>query len=271
MPDGAKATSVSYSWMALYNWCPRAFRYEKVDKVIPDWPQSIAAIHGRALHRVINAMYISRDFDLAYLRKIWPSIYSDQLQRDQFFFKDNKKETEWLNKGYKVLEQFHRLAQREELLVPPLKTEWKFRLDLGDISIVGGVDLIIKNSNRIRLLDSKMGLIQLEESELSEYDQLVIYSLATRRLLKVEEDIAGLIYPQHDKIVYAPRKYIEEDYEKLLGRIHNIINKVDSKKFDPTYKSCYMCRYNRRCKAEDLATKTGVDFRWLYETPAKRN
>lgn len=266
MSDPKGLPRVSHSWKTAYNWCPRQFKYIYIDKAKPDRPKVITASVGTGVHKIVNRMYLANNFSLSWMLEQWPIVYYEQLKKDGITFKNPEREKYWLDKGNELLIRFHKVAEKEGFLVPAIRTEWRFRLTLVDMVLIGIVDLIIKVDGKVGIWDLKSGLTEVEDTVLSPSEQLTIYSLAARRLLLLEEQVTGFIYPQHDKIVVSPVQRGNEDYFKLLAEVREIVKKVENKEFEPTYKDCQRCLFAGRCRAEDTAKKTGISMKWFYPT-----
>src|SRR6185295_3323585 len=116
---------VSYSVKYLYEWCPRQYKYIKVERRKPDYPPRLTTLVGRAVHEVVNIMYVKERFDLAFALELWPIHYYAQVQREGLIFKNKTQELRWLKIGQDIIRKFYSVAQSEGFLVKPIKTEWR--------------------------------------------------------------------------------------------------------------------------------------------------
>ena len=261
-----KAKSVSHSWKYLYEWCPRQFKYAKIDRFKADRPKVAATIAGTAIHRAIELMYLKETFTLEYLFHIWPSVLEETCRREKYEFYQPAKKQFWITSGYRVLKQFHEVAQKKGLLVKAVVTEWRFTLPVTSKSgrkyiIRGMVDLIIQVGDEIYIIDFKSGKYQNTQKEVDELDQFTIYSLAFRRILGKTETKLGLFALRHEEILWTTRS--EAQHEQVIEGFDQTQQKIEQKKFDPTYDKCFLCQYQPRCKAEDLSIRTGVPLEWF--------
>jgi len=108
---------VSYSWKNLYEWCPRQYRYAKVDRVVPDKPKTASTIIGSAIHRVVELMYKKKEFSLDYVRGAWPYVFDNTFKREKFVFSSPLNRQRWYDKGLTVLEKTYRMAEARGMLV----------------------------------------------------------------------------------------------------------------------------------------------------------
>ncbi len=268
-----KIPKVSYSWKYLYEWCPRQFRYARVERVTYDRPKHISTIVGIALHRVVELMYKKKQFTLGYLRGAWPYVLDNTAVRERLTFRTPELRQKYLDKGYVILEKIYSMAQERGWLVEPIAVEYKFTLEVTSKSgrkykILGKIDLILKIGNEIWVIDLKTGTYKLTKKELKENDQATIYDLAVKTLLKIENPKLGFCYPTHGKILETTRT--TKDHEKVIEAIERVQIAIENEKFDPTYVRCFLCSFQPRCKGEDRAKQTGVDLGWFYREPKQR-
>lgn len=153
---------VSYSWKYLYEWCPRQYRYARVDRVTPDRPKDASAIVGNAVHRVVELMYEKKSFSLDYVRGAWPYVFDNMFKREKFVFSSPLYRQRQYDKGLAILEKAFLMAEARGMLVEAIAVEWKFSLEvktkLGRRFIIRGkIDLIIRIGNDVWVIDLKTG------------------------------------------------------------------------------------------------------------------
>lgn len=270
MTSNGRSISVSHSWKHLYEWCPRQFKYIKVERFKSDRPKLAATVVGSAIHRAIELMYLKEIFTIEYLFHIWPSVLEETCRKERYVFYQEAKKQFWVTVGYKILKQFYGVAHSKGLLVKAVATEWKFTLQVTSKSgrkytIRGKVDLIIQVGDEIYVIDFKSGKYRNTQDEVDKHDQFTLYSLAFRRILGKTETKLGLFALRHEEILWTTRT--EEDYERVIEEIDEDQQKIEQKEFDPTYQKCWLCQFKARCDADDLVTKTGVPFEWFYRAP----
>lgn len=275
MTKTAKSTilpKVAYSWKYLYEWCPRQFRYARVDKVTPDKAKPANTIMGIAVHKVVELMYKNKKFSIKYVCDLWPSVFDDTFKKENFVFDSSLNRDRWYDKGLEILEKTYRMAEARGMLVEPIAVEWWFTLEvkskLGRRFIIRGkIDLIIKLGNDIWVIDLKTGTWQPTEQELADHSQLTIYDMAVKKLLKLDDITLAFWYPRDSKLM--PTKRTERDHEKVINEIENIQFKIEREEFEPTYVRCFLCQYQARCKGEDAVKETGVPLGWFYSEKRK--
>ncbi len=261
---------VSYSWKNLYEWCPRQFRYARVDRVTPDKAKPASTVIGIAIHRVVELMYKKKQFSLEYVRSAWPYVFDNTFEREKFVFTSPLNRQRWYDKGLDIVEQTYRMAEARGMLVEPIAVEWWFSLEvkskLGRRFIIKGkIDLIIRIGNDVWVIDLKTGTWKPSAQELADHPQLTIYDMAVRKLLKLDGAKLAFWYPRDKKLMWTERT--ERDHEKVINEIEKDQFAIERGEFEPTYVRCYLCQFWKRCKAEDAVKETGVQQEWFYKEP----
>lgn len=262
-----ESVRVSYSAKAKYDWCPRLYRYEKVMKYTPDELPNLYMITGSAVHKSIEQMYTDDVFTLDHLLALWPSRFEKCVSEAGITFKSKTARLRWYNLGASLLEKFHEAAVVHGLLIKPIASEWSFSVEVvaksgNRFRIIGFVDLIISINGHIFIIDFKTGTHQVTKEELRTNDQLTLYSMAYRRQFNQAEKNVGLFYIRSGEIRWSERT--ESDYEKVIESIDETWQKIERKEFEPSYKLCHICQFQKRCAAEDLEKKSGVPKGWFF-------
>lgn len=263
-----KLPSVSFSYKSTHDWCRRQWKYVYLDRAAPDKPVYPATVLGTGCHAAINDMYVASVFTQQYLAEKWPVHFAAAMDKYQFKVTDAKRQ-EMLVTGADILKSFYTMAEREGILIPPLKTEWKFRITEGDFVLSGIIDLITVVRGEVTILDFKTGLHAFTQTEIDASDQLTFYALAAKVLLGYDQVRVGFFYPRLQSILYSQHIRTDADYEKLKTEVREILTKIQAKDFEPSYKKCNWCRFSGRCAGEDMAARTGLDSSWFYTEPHK--
>lgn len=257
---------LSYSAKFQYDWCPRQYKYARVDRRVPERPKNASTITGTAIHRVVELMYKRKRFELSYIERIWPSVFARTFRREKFVFKRPEHRDKWFGRGRVTLAKIFDMASKRDMLVEPIAAEKKFRLQVESYTgrrflLTGKIDLILRVRDEVWVIDLKTGTYKMPESELHSHDQLTIYSLAVRTVLGITESKLGFWYPTHDKILWTTRD--EENFYKLIESVEKNQKEIEGGQFDPTYKRCHLCQYTRQCAADDDSQKTGLHVAWF--------
>ena len=261
-----KPPKLSYSAKSTYEWCGRQYKYLYVDKFLPDKPVYPATVIGTGIHALISRMYQEKIFSLSFLHYHWYSHLQDAIKEHKFDASPKQQEA-MFKLGKKIIGSFYYMAKKEGFLIPPLKTEWRFKLRLDTFALSGIVDLIIVVNGVVYIIDFKTGLKDLSQEEVDANEQLTFYALAVYTLLGIDNFRVGFFYPRTGKIKYSSRT--PADYEALIASAREMLKKIEQKQFAPTYVKCNWCRYSSRCAAEDMVVKTGLSKDWFYTEPRK--
>lgn len=261
-----KVPKVSYSAKSTFDWCPRQYRYIYIDKVIPDKPVYQSTVVGSGIHALVHHMYKEENFTLLFLREHWSQHLISAIQQYKFPTTPKVVAAMW-KLGRKIIDKFYYMADREGILVPPIKTEWRFKLLFDDLALSGVVDLIVQVHGQVYILDLKTGLTGLSDEAVNQNEQLTFYALAALKLLGIDTVKVGFFYPQLGTIKYSTRS--RNDYDKLITDTRTMLKKIAERQFVPTYTNCNWCRFSTRCAAEDTAVKTNLDISWFYVEPRR--
>lgn len=262
---------VSYSAKNQYDGCPRQYRYDRVEKVKPDFPSYISSVVGKAIHETVSLFYKSEQFTLDFLLETWPQQFKKQVERSHYIFKNAGKEEKCIEIGIEILTKFYNTAKELGLLVRPIKTEWRGEVVVTSKSgrqykVVFVLDLVIVlPSGVIVILDFKSGSYRLTQQEVDINEQLTIYSMGLRKVLGITEEKVGLWYIRYGEVLYSTRT--ESDYEKVIEAIDQDWQKIRAGEFNPSYQGCFLCPFSRRCEAEDNSAKMKIDQSWIYREP----
>jgi len=259
-----KLPKVSYSAKSTYDWCPRQYKYLYINRYPADKPVYPATIVGIGIHALINQMYREKIFTLPFLRENWPR-HLQLAIREHKFPTSTIQIDAMLKMGRETVDNFYRMADKEGILIPALKTEWHFKITLDNFVLSGIVDLVILLRGRICVIDFKTGLHDLTQHEVDDNEQLTIYAFAVWKLLGIDDAKVGFFYPRLGSIKYSERT--AKNYNKLIEDTKAMLVKIAQKQFAPTYKNCWMCRYKVRCTAEDNAIRSRMDISWFYQEP----
>jgi CRISPR/Cas system-associated exonuclease Cas4 (RecB family) len=257
---------VSYSAKSTYDWCPRQYKYVYLDKYPPDKPVYPATVVGTGVHALINQMYIEKVFTLPFLRENLPRHIQLAIKEHKFPTSPTQIDA-MLKMGREIVDNFYRMADREGILIPSMKTEWRFKVTLDTFAISGVVDLIILLKGRVYIIDFKTGLHDLTQEEVDANEQLTFYAFAVWKLLGIDDAKVGFFYPRLGTIRYSERT--TRSYDQLIVDTRKMLEKVAQKQFAPTYVKCNWCRFSSRCAAEDMAAKTGLNQGWFYTEPRR--
>ena len=163
-----------------------------------------------------------------------------------YFYVEDPKLLEWMM-----------ILEREGLINLDFKSEFEIRQDRDEIRLMAKYDLIIREKNKIRIVDFKTNdrLYNLEVMEENIQTKVYMYLLGEnlqKIFPKVELDDITMEYFQlnhsQDKIII---EYNEKKHKKNREIIKNIIGKIIKNNFSPplkNIKTCEKCGFESFCK-----------------------
>jgi len=258
---------VSYSWKYDYDWCPRRFKYKRVEKVEPDLPPPSYNLEGQALHRVFKGVYEAQNFTFDYAYSLLKPALVEVRKECGL---DVEKEFSLSKVSVKTLENFITMVHKYNIDVPALLSEKEMVFVLtspksgNNYRITSVLDLAVvpKGEQSPIIVDFKTGSYIPTEYEIQENDQATIYYMATKVVLNLDVSRFVFMFPKKKKWIETRRTSV--DYEKLIHALDVQVLKVKNKEFNPTYKNCQMCQYPEKCRKEDVPKLyPGIDSSWM--------
>jgi len=257
---------VSNSWMFDYE-CPRMFKYKRIDKADPDTPPSPNCVVGSAVHEAIHQMYVSQDFTLGFLFRIWPVVLREQME--SYSVSETQYFATFLKEGEKLLAKFHSMAKDKGLLVDPIYTEKKLQYIVkspagNKYMVVCYLDLVVRpeGTDEIWIVDFKTGSTVPSQAATNSESQATFYSLGLRLVEKITESKVVFMYIRKGKWRYTARG--DQEYQDLIKDIDEQQSKINNGEFEPSYSLCHICLYKDKCKMEDKAKDIpGLDPGWF--------
>ncbi len=219
--------------METYLGCPYHYklRYHdgiKTNKIFP-WSQ-----FGSLLHKT---------FELSVKEKrLVEDILREQINNYKFG-------DQYLERIPGILRHFKRVNDN----LGPSTTEVRFEIPLegSETLLTGVIDRIVPMSDKVLGLDYKVGKIQKERSELKNDSQMLFYTYAIHRLLKIPipKIHMCLFYLLTGQLFEV--QFSEEDISNFLETLKLRANEIQSAKPEEAKpklgKGCYWCEYNGVC------------------------
>lgn len=238
---------ISASQLNTYCDCSLKYKFQYIDKIEKP-KESIHLHYGSAIHKAIeelNKSLIESKIDIEDFLQVFHNEFSPHC--NGFF--DEK----LYNIGIDALIKYYRGYIDYEVLM----TEQEFSVDYKGETIVGVIDAVIKQKNKILVVDYKTSKEPYDSFKIKTSIQLSLYSYAFRELLK--QGILGK-KRKEDGIAYW---VLLKDYKNLIGdvKIHKTTIKnynrlfyildefIGNKQYLPNYQSisCKWCDYKKEC------------------------
>lgn len=230
----------SYSKVNCYENCPRKFEF--IYKKFYPKSSNVFALKGTLLHAMIELYINGDDFDIPHEGDF------EKLPLEEF----NKFKEEFENiKKQPLIQQLKKIYGNYEVV----EMESKLSNIFDDFSFNGKADTLVKNGNKVIIIDYKTGAIR------EDFTQLKYYALIASILYpEVEDFLLVLSYVAHntDKRMVIKKSDIEEINEELLTKITDIIKvKTFEKKLS---RLCDYCEYKNECMMKDQFDKVENDI-----------
>jgi len=255
---------LSASSLTLYSDCSLKWKFLYKDKISKP-TESIHLIYGSAIHKALeklNLLLVSGHFDTEDIFQEYYNEWTKQI--NQYGISDCLYNRILFEMGLNSLEKYIEeqldyevICAEQKFTVPiiyPDKTEER-------IPITGVIDAIIKQKNKIIILDYKTSKEEYNKFKIDTSVQLTMYSYAFSYLVETQqlpvdkkEDYVSyyvLIKDYESKngaIKISKKKVKPEDYDRMFYIFKTTIKGIDNNIFLPNYNSeCKYCEYKKEC------------------------
>ncbi|MBU0597607.1 ATP-dependent helicase [Patescibacteria group bacterium] len=260
IPDKA-----SYTQVRAFTTCPKQFKYAHIYRVPVEGRFTFS--FGKSIHNTLFHFFkliterssiqqedlfgaskkVSKDKDKQ--KASWDElqkIYEEQWLDDWYISKEHMEE--YFAKGKSALKEFYDSHQGE--FPTPLHLEKMFNIKLGKYTFKGVIDRIDKvgTGQEAEIIDYKTGKWP-KNGKLSPNDkeQLLIYTLAAKDILKVKPVLLSYYYIEaNKKISFAPE---EKDLDKIKTKLLKVIENIRASDFkaSPGF-WCNSCDFKDICE-----------------------
>jgi len=244
----------SHSRLSTFENCSLQYKFKYIDKIKPDFEQSIEGFLGNQVHNILEWIYIqakqgnSVELDSALQRYIqnWNKNYSPAIK----IVKDLDAK-HYFDLGVKFLIDYH--PKYYPFKDNTIATEHKIFVDLdseGKYKLIGFIDRLVYNQekNIFEIHDYKTSGFLKSQAELDKDRQLALYSMAIRKNFPDAEEV-HLIWHflAHNKKIISKRT--DEQLEKLRQEIIQLIQKIElTTEFKPNPSIlCKWCEFRSKC------------------------
>ena len=240
-PDVPELT-VSYSQLAEYQNCPRAYQYRHLYHLPtrPSPEQDFGVIVHDVLRQVLEENRAAQP-PLAHAL----AIFDQRFARDRF--SDPVNADLWQERGRQFITALHRRGRLNGAVLH-VAPEQPFNLSLPGFRVRGRIDRIDRDGERYRVIDYKTGDPKAEW-ELERDLQLGIYAIATERVLGLKPVTLAICYldDANEVEVLKTTSQLEADRALAEDLAHGIIAADFTPA--PTPWKCKKCDYKLVCDA----------------------
>lgn len=267
----------SYSRMSLYQECPLKYKFKYIDK-IPEKPKKFFFI-GRVVHKVLEYFYSKiPPPSVQELKEIALKEWKATSYQEKGYLTQEYEDIDFL-KILNIITNYHKKHADNDRL--PFLLEYSTYVTIDGYKLTIVADKIEYHSNgRITIIDYKTG----KEGErtptqlyfyqkVCESDPLLIKKVMEKYSEKIERiTVENMVYYYVEnlkEIIYPRAK--DSEIERFWEEALNVIENINSKKFDPTpsEKACKWCDFKQYC--EVYYSKSNTDIVKLVNEYVKLN
>ncbi|MCK4647523.1 PD-(D/E)XK nuclease family protein [Candidatus Pacearchaeota archaeon] len=243
----------SHSRLETFEKCKLKFKFQYIDKIIPEIGQSIEAHLGSVVHSTLEWLYheIKKkepktiEQIISYYAEKWQEEFTDNI----VIVKKEFTEKDYFNKGVGFLVNYY--SKHSPFDEKTIAIEHKIELDLTEeIRLIGFIDRLVENieNNEIEIHDYKTGNSMPTEKQIKNNRQLALYSLAIKETFGKDKNICLVWHFLAHDMKICIRK-TDEELENLKQEIITLIKQIEETKDFPPNKSvlCNWCQYKNIC------------------------
>ena len=243
----------SHSRLETFEKCKLKFKFQYIDKIIPEIGQSIEGHLGNIVHTTLEWLYHQVNKKniptieqiISYYAEKWQAEFTDDI----IIIKKEFTQKNYFNKGVGYIVNYY--SKHSPFKENTLAIEHKIELDLtNEIKLIGFIDRLVENieNNEIEIHDYKTGNSIPTENQIKNNRQLALYSLAIKETFGKDKNICLVWHFLAHDIKVCIRK-TDEELENLKQEIINLIKQIEETKDFPPNKSvlCGWCQYRDIC------------------------
>jgi putative RecB family exonuclease len=246
----------SHSKISTYENCPFQYKLHYIDKIKPDYPNTIEAFMGSMIHEALEKLYRDRSegkhntiIDIKiFFKETWEKNYT----KDILVAKPTMKADDYRQMGWQFLLNYYNTIflhdqleiiglETEEIMDLPDGSQWHIRIDkLGK-----------DKDGNYYVCDYKTNSRMKEQAEADEDRQLAMYSIWVKKKYKDAKSVK-LIWHMlaFNETVISERN--EKQEEKLQNEILEKIKTIEKAEKDKIFpknpsKLCDYCLYRSHC------------------------
>ena len=244
----------SHSKLSTFEQCPLKFKFRYIDRLTPDFDQSIEGFLGNQVHNILEWIYRNseRDFELDEIIQNYLINWNKEFNPNIKIVKQEYDSEYYFNKGIRFLINY--FLKHSPFKDNTIATEKKIVLNLdseGRYQIQGYIDRVVhhRDTNVFEVHDYKTGAMKSQE-DLDNDRQLALYALGIRQEFENATDV-HLFWHFLDFNEQKCSKRTEEQLSQLKKELIDLINKIESTTdFHPKEGVlCNWCEYRTNCPA----------------------
>ena len=245
----------SHSRLSAFEQCPLKFKFQYIDKLIPEIKQTIEGFLGSKIHETLEWVYnhcqkekLQLDEIINYFIILWNKDFDSEIK----IINESYTQEHYFNEGIKFLVNY--FVRNSPFQDNTIATEKKIIIALDEDKeyiIQGYIDRLVhnKDTNIFEIHDYKTGNFMKSQEELDNDRQLALYSLGIKQNY---ENVADVHLIWHflafDKKIISKRT--DEQIDNLKKEIIELINKIEHTREFTSNPSvlCKWCGFKKYCQ-----------------------
>ena len=235
----------SYTQLKVFETCPHQYRYAHILRIPSQSTHTFS--YGKTMHSTMQKFYQDLQKGNTPTQDKLLDYYDSYWLND--FYLSKKHEQERKEQGKKALKEFYKI--NKDKFKAPLFIEKGFNLRLSDHVLKGQIDRIDKlPDGTVEIVDYKTGKPPKNDKDVEKNDQLLLYSYACQKVLKLKPSKLSLYFIDQNKKLTAERN--EKKEEKIIQKSKELIGKIKDSEFTATPGfHCKFCDYKDICEYVD--------------------
>lgn len=248
-------TVYSHSKLSTFEQCRQKYKFRYIDKIEPDFKQTIEAHLGSSVHDTFEWLYNN------VLKKIIPKLdevlefyinrWQKNLNENIKVVKEDLTQQDYFEKGIKFIADYY--LKNYPFNDGTLELEKKIFISLNPNSenkLVGYIDRLVynKEKQRYEIHDYKTANTLPEREKFEKDRQLALYALGIKQLYGDHHPVT-LTWHYLNFNMKIDSSRTNEQLEKLKEDTLKLINKIEQTKEFPPQESflCNWCEYRSKC------------------------
>ncbi|OIP99149.1 hypothetical protein AUK40_00945 [Candidatus Wirthbacteria bacterium CG2_30_54_11] len=235
----------SYSQLQTFESCPLKYKYSYIYRIPTETGRAL--VFGQVIHRTLKDFHDGLGKGLPSTLDALLELFEHNWSREGY---DSAEEVDQqFARGQDILRRYH--AEQHGVFVPSAFLEKGFILKTGQHALTGYIDRIDQlPDGTYEVIDYKTGKMQdLEtlEKKVKTDEQLSIYALACRDVLKIEVSRLTLYFIEEGLKASTQRDAAQMEAQEQ--QIVSIADRIQTSSFEatPDVRTCGFCAYHELC------------------------
>lgn len=224
----------SFSQINLYETCQKKYRFRYIDKLSPDFDDTIQMFFGTTIHSCLEYLYKNQNISceklVSFFEYIWQKKHS-QIKEKNIKVVGLERFDEYTQIGKQILKNFFDSKSKFFWKTKILGLETAISFSLWNIKYNGFIDRIESQWNKIFIVDYKTN-VSIPSSDYHK-KQIEFYALAWKNQKKIDAEFFGVL--EYIRLWETKIWKIETDFFEQEKFFENIAVEILNKKWEYEY------------------------------------